>query len=208
MKKRTSVNVGKTKEITTVNGAKVKKQQVLSRKRQGFPIIHIIGLPGAGKTILAERLSRKLSLSVYRIGQYRSRCPVTVLGEADAWVRLFADLSKRRWGNCILETTGLNSREGFLKTAIPLSRVIKIKLEAKKKTLYERIRKKKRSEQGGEWLYSEDYRDKFEFVRKMYKGFKDIPAIVRIDTSNLTPRKVYKTAMQEIDKYTLLFYTL
>jgi len=40
-----------------------------------FPIIHIIGLPGAGKTTLAKSLSKRLKLPIYRIGTYRSRFP-------------------------------------------------------------------------------------------------------------------------------------
>ena len=78
------------------------------------PIIHIIGLPGSGKTTLSKKLARKLKLPVYRVGEYRSKFPVTVYGEVDAWLALFKDLSKRKWRNCILETTGLNRRETFL----------------------------------------------------------------------------------------------
>ena len=32
-----------------------------------------------------------------------------------AWMALFQELSRRGWKNCILETTGLNSRETFLR---------------------------------------------------------------------------------------------
>ena len=74
-----------------------------------FPIIHIIGLPGAGKTTLGKKLSRTLDLPVYRVGEYRAKFPISLVGEADAWVALFRDLSKQKWKNCILETTGLNS---------------------------------------------------------------------------------------------------
>ncbi len=48
------------------------------------PIIHIIGLPGAGKTTLSKKLARKLKLPIYRIGEYRSEFPMTIYGEADA----------------------------------------------------------------------------------------------------------------------------
>ncbi len=73
--------------------------------KKSMPIIHIIGLPGAGKSTLAKKLSRKLKLPIYYIGEYRSMFPHTLVGEADAWIALFRDLSRRKWRNCILETT-------------------------------------------------------------------------------------------------------
>ena len=100
-----------------------------------LPIIHVIGLPGAGKTVLTQKLSKKLKIPVYRIGFYRERFPMTAIGEAGAWLALFRDLSKRGWRNCILETTGLNAREGFLSDALPFDRRIVIKLEASRKVL-------------------------------------------------------------------------
>ena len=96
------------------------------------PIIHIIGLPGAGKTTLSKKLARRLKLPVYREGEYRSNFPVTVYGEADAWLALFKDLSKQKWNNCILETTGLNRRETFLRDALSILEIITIKMEENK----------------------------------------------------------------------------
>lgn len=155
-----------------------------------FPIVHIIGLPGAGKTTLGRKLSSFYGLRVYYIGAYRAKFPVTLEGEANAWVALFRDLSKQKWANCILETTGLNSRERFLRDAFPFSRIVTIKLTAQRKVLYERIGTKKKSEQGGDWLFNNDYRDKYEFVRKMFRHFNNVPSEIKIDTTKLTPREV------------------
>ena len=166
--------------------------------RTRFPIIHIIGLPGAGKTTLGKKLSKKYHLPVFYIGAYRSKFPSSEEGEADAWVALFKDLSKRKWANCILETTGLNSRELFLKAAFPFSKIISIKLIAQRKILYERIGKKKKNERGGEWLFSDDFQDKYEFVRKMFKHFKDVPSEIEIDTTKLTLREVFEKAKGEL----------
>ncbi|OGX49173.1 MAG: hypothetical protein A2216_02130 [Omnitrophica WOR_2 bacterium RIFOXYA2_FULL_45_12] len=163
-----------------------------------IPIIHIIGLPGSGKTTLSRKLSGKLKVPVLRIGYHRALFPETPIGEADAWVALFRQLSLRRWQNCILETTGLNSREAFLKAALPFGRMFTFKLEASRKTLISRIRKKKKKEQGGQWLYSAAYRDKYEFVNKLFRHFSKVPADCCIDTNRLTRRMVYQRALREI----------
>ncbi|MBW1679132.1 MAG: AAA family ATPase [Deltaproteobacteria bacterium] len=166
------------------------------------PTIHIIGLPGAGKTTLSKKLARKLKFPIYRIGEYRSKFPMTIYGEADAWLALFRDLSRKKWKNCILETTGLNCRESFLNAALPFGGRVTIKLEAKRKVLYERIKKKKKSRQGGEWLFSTTFRDKFEFTRKSFKTFKIVPADIRIDTSTITAPEVYKIALKKLELLT------
>jgi broad-specificity NMP kinase len=166
-----------------------------------FPIIHIIGLPGAGKTTLGKRLSKELGLPIYRIGEYRAKFPMSIDGETDAWVALFRDLSKRKWRNCILETTGLNSRELFLRVALPFPRMVTVKLEAPRKVLYTRIRKKRKNEQGGDWLFSADCSDKFEFVRKLFKEFRMIPAEIKIDSSKLSPEEIQKAVLETIRSY-------
>ncbi|MBF0532185.1 MAG: hypothetical protein HQL23_03705 [Candidatus Omnitrophica bacterium] len=141
-------------------------------KAHPYPIIHIIGLPGAGKTALGQQLSKKFGLPVFYIGTYRARYSRTAIGEADAWVALFRDLSRHGWKNCILETTGLNFREGFLRKALPLGQMMTVKLEASRKTLHKRIRMKKKSEQGGEhWM------DDVRAVMATYRE-EGIPAVV------------------------------
>ena len=138
---------------------------------------------------------------MFCIGCYRARFPQTVIGEADAWAALFRELSRRRWKNCILETTGLNSREEFLRKALPFEQIFTIKLEASRKTLALRIQKKKKSDQGGQWLYSAEYRDKYEFVRKLFKRFCKIPANYYIDTNLLNKTAVYRRAFKEIEAH-------
>lgn len=167
--------------------------------KRTIPIIHIIGLPGAGKTTLSRRLSQTLKVPVFRIGYHRARFPQTPIGEADAWVALFREISRRKWKNCILETTGLNCREAFLKAALPFDQIFTIKLEATRKTLLRRIREKKKKDQGGQWLYSAKYKDKYAFVRKFFKTFCKITANCYINTNRLTKVAVYRLVFQEID---------
>jgi len=124
---------------------------------------------------------------------------MTPIGEADAWVALFRELSRRKWKNCILETTGLNSREEFLRKALPLEHIFTIKLEASCKTLISRIRKKKKKERGGRWLYSTLYRNRYEFVRKLFKQFRKIQADCHIKTDQMTEIAVYRKTLEEIE---------
>ena len=164
--------------------------------KKNFPIIHIIGLPGVGKTTLGRQLSKNLELPVFCIGKYRARYPRTVIGEADAWVALFRALSNKGWKNCILETTGLNFREEFLRKALPFGQMITVKLEASRKILHRRILLKKKKEQGGDWLYSKDIPDKFVFVDRFYKKFHLVPALIKINTESLTKEQVYRLALK------------
>jgi len=176
--------------------------------KSSFPIIHIIGLPGAGKTTLAQNLSRKYRLPIFRIGEYRSRFPTSPIGELDAWVYLFRDLSRQKWKNCILETTGLNQRESFIRAALPIGRVITVKLEAPKRVLYGRIGEKRKKEQGGEWLFSVNCPNKYEFVKKLYIEFKKLPAEIRIDTTRLNPEEVCEAAMKQLKRQIMLYSKL
>lgn len=173
----------------------------VARGRPVYPIIHIIGLPGAGKTTLANRLANTLKLPVCRIGEYRRTFPLTWMGEADAWLTLFRALSERNWGNCILETTGLNRRESFLSAVLPFSQRVTLKLEAQRKVLIARIGKKRKEEQGGDWFFSSDYADKNEFVKELYGQFMKLPADIRIDTSKIQKERVYQIALKRLENY-------
>lgn len=64
--------------------------------------------------------------------------------------------------------------------------------------MYERIGKKKKNEQGGNWFFSDDYQDKYEFVRKMFKLFKNIRAEIEIDTTKVTSQGVFEKAVGKL----------
>ena len=178
--------------------------KVKMKHQRSFPIIHIVGLPGAGKTTLGRQLSKKLDLPVFYIGDYRARYSKTAIGEVDAWVALFRALSRRRWQDCILETTGLNFREEFLRKALPFGQMMTVKLEASRKMLHKRIRMKKKSEQGGDWLFSKDLPDKVAFVDRLYKKFCLLPADVVVNTEHLTRTQVYCLALKKVEESELL----
>ena len=172
---------------------------VIKGRQMNLQIIHIIGLPGAGKTTLAKQLSKKLKIPAYSIGYYRGRFPMTSIGEADAWLALFCDLSKRKWCNCIIETTGLNAREGFLLDALPFDRIIIVKLEASRKVLMQRIGLKKKSEQGGKWLYSGHFKNKYDFVNKLYPAFKEVVYRFAVKTDKMTKKEVFEAVLNRIN---------
>jgi len=170
-------------------------------KAKEWPIIQIIGLPGAGKTSLSNKLAKKFKLPIYRIGAYRSKFPMSAEGEADSWLALFRELSKQGWKNCILETSGLNARECFLRAAFPFLKIITIKLVCQRRVLCSRIDKKSKKEKGSEWLFSSSFQDKYEFTKKMFKYFKNKTSEITIDTTELSPTQVFKTALKKIKNF-------
>ena len=95
-----------------------------------------------------------------------------------------------------------------MRSALPFGQVITVKLEAPKKVLYGRIGKKILGEQGGEWLFSANYPNKVEFVKSLYKEFERIPAEIRIDSTRLSPEKVYKTVANQLKQQMILYSRL
>jgi hypothetical protein len=98
-----------------------------------------------------------------------------------------------------LETTGLNCREGFLRSILPFGQIVTIKLEASRKTLFRRIGRKKKKDRGGQWLYNATYRDKYEFVQKLFKNFSKVHADYYIDTDRLSKVDVFRKAFDKIN---------
>ncbi len=47
-------------------------------------------------------------------------------------------------------------------------------------------------------MFGETYRDKYEFVKKMFDAFKKIPSEIRINTSKIKPEEVCKIALDSI----------
>lgn len=76
-------------------------------------------------------------------------------------------------------------------------------MEAQRRVLYARISEKKKNARGGDWLFSKDYRDKYEFTRKLFKTFKMIPAEIRIDTNKLGKGEVYKIVLEKLRLYVI-----
>ena len=170
-------------------------------KKNDWPIIHFIGLPGAGKTTMAIALSRVLKLPILRIGAFRAKQPASAEGEADAWLGLYQALSQKKWRNCILETTGMNRRECFLNSCFPLLGVVTIKLVAPRKVLLARVGRKPKNERGADWQFSHTFPDKKAFVEKSFAHFKKLPGLIEIDTSRAGIRATLKRLLLQLKFY-------
>jgi len=43
--------------------------------------------------------------------------------------------------------------------------------------------------------------DKYEFVKKLYRAFKELPSDIIIDTTKLEPEKIFQIALKAIEMY-------
>jgi hypothetical protein len=82
---------------------------------------------------------------------------------------------------------------------LPFDRIITVKLEASRKVLMQRIGLKKKSEQGGKWLYSGHFKNKCDFVNKMYPAFKEVVYRFVIKTDKMTKKEVFEAVLNRID---------
>lgn len=159
-------------------------------------ILHVIGLPGAGKTTLTSRLGPHLGWEVLRIGQFRGRYPPTAEGEADAWLALFRELSRHRWDQVLLETSGLNGRLCFLYKALPPGRILTLKLTCSKEELLRRVGLKPPAEEAEPWVYQVTLPDRETFIRQLFEPFAALSAEIEIDTAHLSPEEVFTQVIE------------
>ena len=163
--------------------------------QKNFPIIHITGFPGVGKTALVGLLAKRLDIPVY-YGTYKGKQLQQVIREAE-W--LLRALSHQRWRNCILEATALDVRGEFLRKTLRLDQIITIKLEASKEVLYKRLRlKAKEREQSDDRMFGKVLSDTCTFVDQFYEKFQLLPAPIRINTENLTKVEVFHLVLKEL----------
>lgn len=165
-------------------------------------ILHVVGLPGAGKTTLTTRLGPHLGWEVLQIGRFRRLFPPTATGEADAWLALYQEISQHSWDRVILETTGLNGRLCFLRQALPWGRVLALKLTCSKEELFSRV-KLKPPEEAEPWVYRDTLPDRDTFIREFFDLFAALPAEIEIDTTYLSPEEVYARAVEELEAWGL-----
>lgn len=166
-------------------------------------ILHIVGLPGAGKTTLSSRLGPHLDWEVLRIDQFRSRFPPTPTGEVDTWLALYQALSRYGWDHVILETSGLNGRLCFLHQAFPPGRILTLKLICSREELRRRVELKPPKEEAAPWVYWDTLPDRETFIQQFFKPFADLPAEIEIDTTHLSPEEVFAQAVERLKTWGL-----
>lgn len=161
-------------------------------------ILHVVGLPGAGKTTLTARLGPHLGWEVLRIGRFRRLFPPTATGEAEAWLALYRELSQQSWDRVILETTGLNGRLCFLYRALPPSQILTLKLVCSVEELFRRVKLKPPGEEMEPWAYRDTLPDRETFIREFFDLFAALSAEIEIDTTHLSPEGVFARAVEEL----------
>jgi len=166
-------------------------------------ILHVIGLPGAGKTTLTSRLGPHLGWEVLQIGRFRRGFPPTAEGEADAWLALYQELSRHGWDRVILETSGLNGRLCLLHQALLPGRILTLKLICSKEELLRRVKLKPSKEKAEPWVYRDTLPDRETFIARFFEPFAALPAEIEIDTTRLSPEEVFACAVERLKVYCL-----
>lgn len=180
-------------------------------------IVHVTGLPGAGKTTLTQKLGPRLDWDVLTIGRFRNDHPPTVEGELDAWLDLYRALSERDWREVLLETSGVNGRLCLLKTLGP-TRVVTVKLACRREVLLRRVHDRDRArdredardrgEDGDDreteeapWVYADTLPDRATFIDRFFDRFARMPGQVGVDTSDLGPPEVLERVVAGLRRW-------
>lgn len=164
-------------------------------------ILHVIGLPGAGKTTLTTELGPHLGWPVTSISEHRRRQPPTFSGEMDAWLSLYSTLSERGWSQTIVETSGLNARACLIEPRLGLRRLATVKLTCQAELLHERVRAREAArgeDDEGSWAFEASIPDRHVFIDRFEAPFDELPAIIEVDTTERPPAKVLERVLEEL----------
>lgn len=159
-------------------------------------VIHLMGLPGAGKSTLAHRLVSHLNWArSFRIGTYHKRFPETEEGDREAWRQMQADMEAADWSKFICESTGLNARWEEIFARCRREGFVTLKLECRREELIRRIALKSVADQShGDWSPRSRFRNKIEFVEAVYDDFQKQAADCILDTNRTSCDEVCELA--------------
>lgn len=174
------------------------RKSARSESRTTLPVIHLVGLPGAGKSTIASRLAKHLALPVFRIGKFRANYPSSESGEANGWVDLFIELGRVGWRNAIVESTGLNRRSCFLRAAIEHPALVTVKLVCPQAILLKRIAAKRDDASDCYWVFR-GIAGKQDFARSQRESIKALPAELTVDTAKTPPAGAVARILRYID---------
>lgn len=155
-----------------------------------------MGLPGAGKSTLTERLSARLGWPVLSIGAFRRGRSPDPPGEAEAWRVFYQALDEQGWTEVIVETSGLNGRIARLAEEVPAEELFRVKLVCDRQRLHERVSKRDRGREPERWAYSASIPNRHVFIDRFYDAAADLACDLEIDTAKQTPEEVLELVTQ------------
>lgn len=166
-------------------------------------ILHVIGLPGAGKTTLTTEMGSHLGWPVTSISEHRRGQPPTFSGEMDAWLSLYSTLSERGWSQTIVETSGLNARACLLEPRLGIGRLATVKLTCQTELLHERVRSRQAArgaDDDASWAFEASIPDRHAFIDRFEDRFDKLPAAIEVDTTERPPAKVRERVLEELSR--------
>lgn len=152
-------------------------------------LVHVMGLPGAGKSTLTYRLGPALGWPVFSIGAFRENRSPDMTGEREAWDALNDVIAERGFSEAILETSGLNGRVYRIENEIPDDELVRVKLVCPPGLLHQRVRERETDDEPSTWAFS-DIPDRHAFIDRFQGRFEELDADIEIDTSKHEPSEV------------------
>lgn len=160
-----------------------------------------MGLPGAGKSTLTERLSARIGWPVLSIGTFRRGRSPDPLGEAEAWQAFYEALDENEWAQVIVETSGLNWRTARLTEEVPADQRFRVKLVCDRQRLHERVRQRDRGRELEPWAYSDSIPDRHVFIDRFHDAVAELPCDIEVDTAELSPEEVLELVTHALEAY-------
>lgn len=170
----------------------------LDRSGRNVVIVHVIGLPGAGKSTLTARLGPSLGWPVLSIGTFREGRSPDWKGEAEAWDALCQAIEGHGCSEVVLETSGLNGRLSRVREIVTDDEILRVKLVCPREILHRRVRERDAGEEPSPWAYSQTIPDRHVFIDRFYEIFEDLTAEIAVDTSEHDPSEILALVEREL----------
>lgn len=161
-------------------------------------IVHVMGLPGAGKSTLTEHLSARLDWPVLSIGTFRRGRSPDPVGEAEAWHAFYDALDEQDWAEVIVETSGFNWRIARLTEEVPADQLLRVKLGCDRQRLHERVRERDRERELEPWAYSSSIPDRHVFIDRFHDAVAELSCDLEVCTAEHSSEEVLELVVQAL----------
>ncbi len=162
-------------------------------------MVHVVGLPGAGKSTLTARLGALLGWPVFSIGRFRRGRSPDWQGEADAWEAFYDAIVQAGGSEVILETSGLNGRLHRLERYVTAEgELVRVKLTCPRGLLHGRVQERDADRDSSPWAYSGSIPNRHVFIDRFHDVFEELPADIEVDTSEHGPDEVLAIVRREL----------